>query len=196
MAFAPEFAGRANRAISPYLSALHLTHTYHFAANQPRSPSIYFEAKLKDAQGQVVKTLKFPDDSDNFWLRYRESLLAQGLGNDQPFQRPPGTELLPAPGQKMPTVTIWDVTAGDPTLKLREMDEHLVPRDRPVYRPTEWSLVLARSYARYLCREHHAAAVELIRHSREPIMPEFMFLNEPPAEALKELVSTYGEYRP
>ncbi len=196
VAFAPEFAGRTNRVAGPYLSALHLTHTYHFASNQPSSPAIYFEARLKDDQGQVVKTLKFPDDGDNFWLRYRETLLAQGLGNDQPYQRPPGTELLPAAGQKMPTVTIWDATQGDPTLKLKEMPEHLVPRDRPVFRPTEWSLVLARSYARHLCREYHAAAVELLRHSRNPIMPETLLLNEPPPGTFNELISTYGEYRP
>lgn len=196
LALAPEFAGRTNNVARHYLNPLHLTHNYHFASNQPALPSIYFEARLKDAQGNVVKTLKFPEEGENFWVRHRESLLAQGLGNDQPFQRPPGTELLPAPGQKMPTITIWEVTPGSPTLQLQEQPIHLVTRDRPVYRPTEWSLVLARSYMRYLCREHHAAAVELLRHSRNPIMPETLLLNEPPPGTFNELVCTYGEYRP
>lgn len=195
-ALAPEFAGRMNNVARYYLSPLHLTHNYHFASNQPALPSIYFEARLKDDQGNVVKTLKFPDEGDNFWVRYRQSLLAQGLGNDQPFQAPRGPEVLPAPGQKMPTVTIWDMVPGNPTLQLRDVPEHLVPRERPVFRPTEWSLVLARSYMRYLCREHHVPAVELVRHSRNPIMPVVLFLNEPPPETFNELVCSYGEYRP
>ena len=74
------------------------------------------------------------------------------------------------------------------------MPEHLIPRDRPVFRPSEQSLLLARSYARYLCRTHGAATAELIRHTGEPITPAVMFTSgQPPAAAVNELISSFGE---
>ena len=54
---------------------------------------------------------------------------------------------------------------------LRKVPPHLVPRYRgPVVQvPMELSLVLAHSYARYLCRAHGAASVEIVRYVRPPI---------------------------
>ena len=48
--------------------------------------------------------------------------------------------------------------------------------------PSPWSLLLARSYARHLCRLHGAHSAELTRHSRQPVSPEMMF--QEPARAI------------
>jgi hypothetical protein len=70
--------------------------------------------------------------------------------------------------------------------------EHL--GDRPVFRASARSLLLARSYARYLCRLNGAAKAEVIRHTQEPIPPAVMFMNDqPPAGAFNELTSNFGE---
>jgi hypothetical protein len=176
-----------------YLEPLRMTHNYHFTSNRLMLSEVYFEARLKDDKGTVT-TLKFPDETSNAWMRHRQTLLALGLGDDMPVQ-PPRGEVIPAPNQKMRTYTIWEPVKGADALKLREVPEHLVPKDRPVFRPSEWSLLLAHSYARYLCREHGAASVELIRHSRDPVIPAVMFLPEPPPDTFNELVCSFGEYR-
>jgi hypothetical protein len=90
------------------------------------------------------------------------------------------------------TALIWDFDA-ERTLRLRAVPEHLVPRDRPVFRPSSWSLLLARSYVRHLCRVNGASTAELVRHSREPILPALIFMPEPPAATFDELVSSFGE---
>ncbi|HWY86380.1 MAG TPA: hypothetical protein VNX28_06635, partial [Gemmataceae bacterium] len=117
-----------------------------------------------------------------------------GLGNDQPVQVG-RSEVIPAPGEKMPTVTIWD--NSDPKFwKLRDVPEHLVPKDRPVTQPSEWSLLLARSYQRYILREYEdAASVELVRHSRNQISPGLLLMPTPPPNAFEELVCSFGDYR-
>jgi hypothetical protein len=66
-------------------------------------------------------------------------------------------------------------------------------RGSPVFRPSEWSLVLARSYARHLCRTHGAASAEIIRHTRDPIYPVVLFEREPAADAFQDLVASFGE---
>jgi hypothetical protein len=87
-------------------------------------------------------------------------------------------------------VTIWD---GEQPLRLRLVHEHLIPRNRPVYGPTEWSLVLVHSYARYLCRKHGAASAEVVRHSRESIPPSVFFAGNPPPMAFRDLLASYGD---
>src|ERR671922_292126 len=88
-------------------------------------PGIYFEAVLKDETGKVVKTLKFPDDQANFWLRQRQVLLARALADDIPVRPPPG-EAIAAPRQKAPTVEIWE-PGPDKVFRLHSVPEHLVP---------------------------------------------------------------------
>jgi hypothetical protein len=101
--------------------------------------------------------------------------------------------MIPAPNRAVPTVRIWEI-AGNGGLELRTVPEHLVPRDRPVFRASARSLLLARSYARYLCRINGAAKAEVIRHTQEPIPPAVMFMsNQPPAGAFNELTSNFGE---
>jgi hypothetical protein len=87
-------------------------------------------------------------------------------------------------------VPIWE---GQQSLRLNRVPEHLVPRNRPVYRPTEWSLVLARSYARFLCRTNGAAYAEIIRHSREILPPTAFMRGEPQDSAFTDLLANYGD---
>jgi hypothetical protein len=192
MAAEPQFAqGISNATTRNYLMPLKMTHNYHFPSNRPAPPGVFFEVRLKDETGELLKTIRVPDENASFWVRHRQSLLAQALADDQPVQ-PRAGEVVAAPGKQVQTVDIWD-TAENNTLRLRSVPEHLIPRERPVYRPSEWSLVLARSYARYLCRVHGAASAELIRHTREPVLPAVMFLEDPPAGTFDELVSSFGE---
>jgi hypothetical protein len=186
----PFFAEKMNGLFSFYLQPLRLTHNYHYPSDHPLTSAVYFEAQLKNAKGVVFKTVKIPDDNANFWVRHRQSLLALGLGQDMPYQAP-RSEAIPAPGKKAAEVTYWEGEAN--SLKLVQKEEHLVPKDRPVFRPSEWSLLLARSYQRYFSRRYDAAAVELIRHSKEPVMPAHMFVPAPPG-TFDEMLSSFGEY--
>jgi hypothetical protein len=180
-------------SISTYLKWVHMPHHYHFSTNRPERPGAWFEAHLKDADGQPLATLKFPEADANFWVRQRQEILAQALANDEGVA-PPQSEVIAAPAQERRKVTIWDMADGPGrALKLKPVEEHLIPRDRPVMRPSDWSLLLARSYGRYLCRSHGAASVELVRHTQQPIPPAILFM-EPQAGAFDELVANFGEY--
>jgi hypothetical protein len=192
-AMPPAFAQAVSTVTAQqYLLPLKMTNTYHFAANRTQVPAVTFEVRLKGADGNVLETLKFPDEHANPWVRHRQSLLAQGLGEDLPVQPPQG-EYIPPPGQEVPRVLIWD-GAGAPgsPMRLEEKSILLLPRDRPVFRPSPWMLVLAHSYGRYLRRTHGAASVELARISRDPTMPMVMFEERLPA-SFDTLVSDFGE---
>jgi hypothetical protein len=190
----PKFAEKLDEAATTaYLQPLHMTHNYHFIGNRVDSPGVAFEVRLKDANGQTIKLLKFPSQGANPWVRQRHAMLAQQLGDDEPVQPPPG-EVIPAPGEKMRKKTVWEPSGDD--LQMREIDENLVPKNRPVYGPRAWSMIVARSYMRHLCREYGAASAELMRLSRQPIMPEMLFVPEPPEDTFKTLTSHFGEYRP
>ena len=191
----PKFAEALNNNIvaPAYAGPLRLNSNYHFASNRSLISAVYFEARLKDSEGTVTKTVKFPGDSGNFWRRHRYKLFALGLGSDIPVQ-PPGGEVIPAPGKQMEKMIIWDIT--DPKMwRLKEVPEHLVPKDRPVMRPSEWSLLLAHSYARYFLRDSDVASVEIIRHSKDQVLPAFMYVPSPPPGAFDELVCSFGEER-
>ncbi len=182
------------RPLPDYLWLIGLSHNYHFTANRLMVSAVNFEARLRDAQGVVIKTIKFPDNSANFWLQYRYKLLALGLGNDQPVQAR-AAEAIPAPGKETVKVTIWDTS--DPKLwQLKQISEHLVPKDRQVMRPSDWSLLLARAYERFLLREYPGAtSVELIRHSRDQVSPEYLYSDNPPPAIFEELVCSFGVAR-
>jgi hypothetical protein len=121
-------------------------------------------------------------------------ILARSLADDQPVQARPG-EAIPAPHQAARTVEIFD-PIGEHTLALKTVPEHLVPRDRAVYRPSDWSMILARSTMRQLLRMNRSAAsAELVRHTREAVMPALLFSDDPPADAFQELITHFGEVR-
>jgi hypothetical protein len=175
-----------------YLKQIKLTHNYHFDTNRPAQAAARFEVKLKDEQGNEMATLKFPEEGLNSAVRQRQSLLARALAMDVPVPPPQG-ESVAAPAQQVRTVTIWD-SPDNRGLILRTVPEHLVPRDRPVFRPSDWSLLLARSYTRYLCRQHGASAAEIVRYTKEAISPEILFMpGEPPPGALDVLMANFGE---
>jgi hypothetical protein len=186
----PSFARTLDEPLAQgYLKPLKLTHNYHFPSNHPIVPGVYVELKLKDAKGETQGTLCFPDPESNAWVRYLEGLFAQGLVPDQPIAPPQGEEI-PAPHQQVRTTTIWD---GEQPLRLHRVPEHLIPRNRPVFGPTEWSQVLVDSYVRYLRRKHGAASVEVVRHSRDVIPPTVLLEDSPPPMAFKDLLANYGD---
>jgi hypothetical protein len=209
VAEAPAFAQSASVLSTIHGDCLRVVHSYDFTSNRPSDlPGVEFEVRLMDADGKVFQTLRFPDQSANFWVRQRQDLLARNLAPDQPLQ-PPGAELLAAPGQEVPTVSFWalpndfgpnggkPLAPGEkPELRLETVDYNHVPRNRPLMKPTDWALVLERSYARYLCRKHGAASAEVIRHTREPVTPAVLFGNATPPNALEDLVASFGKVMP
>jgi hypothetical protein len=196
MALPPAFAAAVSQVTTRgYLMPLKMTHNYHFTANRLQLPAVSFEVRLKDSDGKLLETLHFPDDHANPWVRHRQSLLAQGLGEDLPVQPPQG-EYIPPPGQDVPKLLIWGggEAPGSP-MHLEEKSILLLPRDRPVARPNPWALLLTRAYGRYLCRAHGAASAELVRISRDPTTPMAMFEERLPAN-FENLVSDFGKVYP
>ena len=179
-----------------YLRPLRLTNDYHFVSNRPAEFAVYFQVHLKNQLGEV-RTLKFPDEKANFWVRHRQEILAQHLVPDQRLP-PRGNRRLPGLGQEVPTVEVW-VRDGEATLRLKQVDENDESlRNAEVDHPTEKAKALVRSYLRYLSREHKADSAELVRHSRPMVLPmdtmPHMFMPRP-AELFQELKSHFGEYR-
>lgn len=196
MALAPWFAGKLNDLVLPYyLKPLKFTHNYHFLSNRTSLTGVYFTAKLRDNRGEVFLTVEIPDTAANSSVRHRQSLLARGLADDQPVPPVMG-ESVAAPNQQVNRVKIWDLADGKPReLVLREVPEHLVPRDRPVMKTSEWTDLLVRSYVRYLARKYQAENVEIVRHSQEPIPPAAL-IGDLPAQAFEELISHFGPMTP
>jgi hypothetical protein len=188
----PAFAASMNDAIRPsYLNWLKLTHQFHFPSNQPNLAGVSFEVRLKDAEGKEITTLKFPDGEANALVRSLQQDLARGLINDEPLPPPEG-ERIGAPGQAPPSSLMWNSPDGRNS-KLEKVPEHLIDRDRNIVRPSVWSLLLARSYERYLCRKHGAASAELIRHIRDPISPAVIINLDDQYQEPEDRVGNYGE---
>jgi hypothetical protein len=160
-------------------------------ADRPDPPGVFLEFRLKDEAGNVQATVTLPDSAANPWIRYRQQLLIQPLAEDQPIQ-PMAGEVIPPAGQTAQTTTIWDFGSGK-TLHLTPVPEHLVPRDRPVFGPTDLSLALTRSYARYLCRTRQAASAQVIRHTREPVPPPGSASEGPTPGATDDLIADFGD---
>jgi hypothetical protein len=178
-------------APAAYLQALGMTSHYHFAANRPAVPGATLEFRLEDDAGTLLTTVMIPDPDRPFAVRHRQQVLASRLADDVPAQPPEG-EFIAAPSRSVPTVEIWE-PGGPRELVLKSVPEHLIPRDRPVFSPSPQSMLLARSYARALCRKHGAAKAEVIRHTQEPIPPAIMFMVGPgPSDADGKLVSRFG----
>jgi hypothetical protein len=177
-----------------YLNSLRMTSSYHFLTNRPGLPDVYIEARLKEKDNGQSKTMKLPDPNSNFWVQHRQSILAAGLRDDVPVQPPQG-EGVAAPGRQVRTVLIWEPGEGG-VLKIVPTQEHLIPRDRPVWRPGDWPRLLARSYGRYLCRSQNAASADIIRHWRNAIPPSISSMGpEIPQQALEEYTADFGEVK-
>jgi hypothetical protein len=188
----PSFAASLNNAIRPnYSSWLKLTHNYHFPSNRPNINGINFEVVLKDADGNEIKTIKFPDAEANAVVRSLQQDLARWLEEDVPVPPPQG-ERIAAPGQELPSLQIWNAL-DNRRGRLEKMPEHLISRDRPVFRPSDWSLLLARSYSRFLCRKYGADSAEVVRHIREPIPPSVLADEDLHPDDLEDSISYYGK---
>lgn len=211
MALPPEFAHSAADLSTPQGKYLRVAHSYHFISDRPADvPVSQFEVRLRDAQGKLMgEPLRIPDPQANLWVRHRQEVLASALGVDFPAQQQ-GGEALPPAGQQVPTLDIWlppearipgepggasPESAGDRKvqLRLRKVPLHLIPRDPGVRRPSEWSLIVARSYARHLCRAHGAATAEIVRLSRDPVPPAVLFKEATPDDAFAERAASFGE---
>jgi len=194
----PEFAHSISRLTNRnYLRPLQLASNYHFESNKTEYDSVYFEAVLRDANNNVIETLRFPNEKANSSVWNKQIALAQSLGLDEPVQ-PPRGEVITPPGKALPTVEVWDLPEGGRgPLKLQKIPITRIPRDREIYRPTDLSLQFAKSYSRYLGRENKANSVELIRHSRRRLLPAFVIREEEgtPPGAFEEMVCSFGEYR-
>src|SRR5581483_7022859 len=104
----PTFLQSFNEASNRYyLEPLRMTHNYHFMANRTALPGVYFEVRLKDEKGKTIKTLTFPEENANAWVRHRQTLLAQGLAEDLPVQ-PGGSERSFGKKKDRPKTTIWE----------------------------------------------------------------------------------------
>jgi hypothetical protein len=200
MAAPPTFVVALDSSSQGYLKAIRLTGDGHFVGNRPGNPGVFLEVKLKDAEGNLLSTVRFPDDPEKSWnplavyadwrLRRLQEIFATGFVPDQPINPLEG-EAVPAPHQNIKTVPIWDEPSNQ-SLALRRVPEHLIPRNRPVMGPTEWSLILARSCCRYLCRHYHAASAEIVRHSRDIVPPTVLASEKLPPAAFSDLLASYG----
>jgi hypothetical protein len=190
----PLLASRMNEMIgADYLRYLRLGLVYHEYANKnPAWPGVYLEFRLKDKEGKDIKTVRIPDEDANWAVRHRQAMLTLVFGDDRQIT-PRQTEMIPAPGQTVPVYQVWEMEKGQ--LRIQKMDENRIPRDHPVFGPTEAMFVLAQSYSRYLCETHGAAKAELIRHFQRPIRP-YVLTEDVPARAFDEIISNFGEFPP
>jgi hypothetical protein len=190
MAPPPVFAESISEPFTQaYLKPIRLAQNRQVAGNRPSNPGVYLEIRLKDGK----ETLRFPDPEAKPWLRDWQQRFVQGLVPDQPVAPPQG-EFVPAPGQQVRTVPIWDLAPGG-SLRLKRVPEHLIPRNREVFGPTEWSLVLVQSLGRHFCREHGSASVEILRHSRDPLSAAMLTSGGSPPAAFNDLIANFGEIR-
>ena len=195
MAEPPEFAKPLdNLANRYYLRPLQMTHNYHFETNTVNVPGVYFEAILRDTAGKEIKKVRYPDPAANFWVRHRQARLAQGLAQDREV-RPRGADVIYDKNKAIPTHNVWqEMTPGDYTnFKLITLQENHIPRDRVYERPSEWSRLLANSYMRYFKRKEGAASVEILRHVRGSLSPEYLLSPEDPSEMFGERISHFVE---
>jgi hypothetical protein len=193
MAPPPAFLQGADQSMAlPYLARIKMTHNYHFPSNRTGLPEAFLEVRLLDAKGEALQTVHFPDPQAPPRVRQRQALAARWLIEDRPLERSSWGERIPAPNQKVPEVPVWaPVPEQERKLQLAWVPEHEVPKDRPVFRPSDWSLVVVRSVARHLCKVHGAASAEVVRHSREAIPPRILFERELPPQ-MEELQSAFG----
>jgi hypothetical protein len=182
----------SDRVVADYLQPIRMTTNYHLLANQmPGKPGVWLEFRLKDDDGKELATVKLPDANANAWVRHRQSILTTVFGEDQRIA-PPQSEIIAAPGREVPKVQFWDMDKG--LLKLKTVDINQIPRDHPVSGPNDFTFLCARSYARYLCRTHGAAKVEIIRHHQDPIRPFVVTEESVPARQFDEVISIFGEF--
>lgn len=189
----PQFAYDALAIVEPYLRSLRLSHDYHYLGNRPDRPMARLVWVSPPSAGSMHKQELLPDPMANMWVRHRQELLARWLADDQPVTPPIG-EMIPAPNTSAPSALVWE-PVGDRQLQLRQIPVHLIPRDQPVFRPSEISLVMARSYARHLARQNRSGPGRIARQTHEAIPPAILFEQNVPTDAFAELMSDFGAFQ-
>jgi hypothetical protein len=191
-----------NEVAADYLRLLHLGSNYHFSSNKLDYSAVWFEVRLKGADGAVFKTLKFPEDDANFWVRHREGLLAQNIGDDQNVQSN-RQNTLPAEGERVQRVQIWKQAKPGDEFHLESVPVSSLSRTQPENGPSAWSQLLAKAYVRYLERKYgeergESIKGELIRHSRNPIPPVVVVNPQDlwPPNVFNEMVADFTEREP
>lgn len=194
MATPPQFANSLDSGLAWYLKAVGMTSTHHVPSDRVTLPGIYLEARLMNESGEEIARVKIPEDSANPWLRHRQQLIARTLGDDHPVFVP-RSKVIPPPGQQVPEVEYWHVKPENPTewRLTRQSINDFILTER-YFRPSDVSLLLVRSYARQLCRQHGAAKVEIIRHHQNPIPPSVIGVDELQPGIFEEFSSTFGEF--
>lgn len=174
-AHAPFFAEQISNKLDPWLSTLKLSSNFHFNECRP-TISTRFEAVLRDELKNEIKRLKFPEETSMPSVRHRHLLLSMELSQDEPLEALAG-EWVPSPGKEPRQLPVWRVAEGSREGALGTIAENVIPRDRPIFAPSQTAQIAARSYSRFLCREHHAATCEIVRYTRILYAP--MLLTEP-----------------
>jgi hypothetical protein len=179
-----------------YLQPLHLDSNFHFSSNHTEFSAVRFEAHVKEPDGTET-TLSFPEKDANFWVRHRQSLLAQSLGGDESVQsRLQNT--MPASG-RIERLAIWARGNSDHEFVLRMKPVTAFDQtEQQTMGPSEWSQQLAQSYVRYLRRKTNAEHIEIIRYSREQI-PPVVLLAPPeawPPNLFNDMVADFTERQP
>jgi hypothetical protein len=206
MCDAPTFVKPFYAIVEPaYMTPLRFANNYHFATNRPEVVDVVFEIRIKDRTGGVTKRV-FPDPEANAAVRFRQSLLAQELAQDMQVTLP-RTEVIAPKGGKVPMVTFWDMPEksglpdkqkkpSDYEMKLAEAPQHLAPKNRDLYKPREWSVLLAQSYMRHLVNHTDGAvSAELVRYVTNTVLPENMILDVPMPGTLDRIASNFGEVK-
>jgi hypothetical protein len=190
---APPFAMVIGRRLAmPYQSVTKSNSTFRFSSIRQEQLDISFEAKLKDDKGTVTSKINFPDPEAPSSIQYRQKLLAQQLGNDEPLPPQQGV-ILPAAGQQLPTLRWWQQD-GDRRYVLKQDNPNAVPRNQQFMQPSVSQMIVAKSFSRFLARHHATAKVEINRIWYDPIMPMVLITDPPPtSDDLRRYSSSYGE---
>lgn len=192
-ALAPAFANTIGSSFAlPYQSVLRSNSTFRFSSMRQEQLDLTFEALLKDDKGTVTRKISYPDPTAPSSIQYRQKLLAQQLGNDEPLP-PQQSVIIAAPGEQLPTLRWWQQD-GDRRYVLKQDNPNAVPRNQQFMQPSQAQMIVAKSYARFLARHHAAPKVEIQRSWYDPIMPMVLINQDPPtADELRRFMSSYGE---
>jgi hypothetical protein len=188
----PQLALSLDQLTAPYLKAVRMTHNYHFPTDQPVRPGIHVEIRLKDESGQELARVRLPDENANPWVRHRQEILANGLGDDVPV-RIPGSELVPAVGREVEQVDYWVFNMNELTQRRDRKPINQFDRTQAWVRPSDQADLLAGAYVRYLCRQHGADRAEVIRYHKNPIPPAVL-VEDLPGGMFGQWTSFFGEY--
>ena len=190
---APPFALTIGRNLAmPYQTAIRSNSTFRFSSIRQEQLDISFEAKLKDDKGTITGKIIFPDPGAPASIQYRQKLLAQQLGNDEPLPPQQGVILAPE-GKQLPTLHWWQQD-GDRQYVLKQENANAVPRNQQFMQPSVSQLIVVKSFSRFLARHHAAAKVEINRIWYDPIMPMVLITDTPPtSDDLRRYSSSYGE---